>query len=72
MFQAYQELTKKTIYMGMHLLFGICTMALASFFWFHWWAQFTFICLIIGKACYNASKYYVSTFEYEDRLAVQR
>ena len=58
--------------MGMHLVFGICTMTLASFFWFHWWAQFTFISLIIGSACYNASKYYVSTFEYEDKIAEQR
>ena len=56
----------------MHLVFGIFTMTLASFFWFHWWAQFTFICLIIGSAFYNASKFYVSTFEYEDRIAGQK
>lgn len=65
MFGTYQELAKKTIYMGVHLVFGCFTMLLALFFWYFWWAQFTFICLMISMSCFNASKFYLSTFDDE-------
>ena len=65
MFGTYQELAKKTIYMGVHLVFGCFTMLLAFFFWYFWWAQFTFICLMISLSCFNASKFYLSAFDDE-------
>ena len=65
MFGTYHELAKKTIYMGVHLVFGTCTMMLAVFFWYYWWAQFAFICLMISMSCFNASKFYTRTFDDE-------
>ena len=70
MFGKYHDLTKKTIYMGVHLVFGMCTMLLALCFWYFWWAQFVFICLMISMSCYNASSFYQSTFE--DELQVKK
>jgi len=40
-------------------------MLIALCFWYFWWAQFLFICLMISMSCYNASSFYMSTFDDE-------
>ena len=70
---ARHELIKRALYMGMHLLFGVTTMSLATLYWHSFAAHTTFILSICAASIWNASSYYFSHFavKYEASVTEQ-
>ena len=70
---ARHELSKRAVYMGSHLLFGVITMALATLHWHSFVAHSTFALAICSASAWNASSYYFTHFavKYEAGIADQ-
>ena len=70
---ATHELSKRAVYMGSHLLFGVLTMALATLHWHSFAAHSLFALAICSASAWNASSYYFTHFatKYEAGIADQ-
>ena len=62
-FGAWHHLLKKAIYMGVHVLFGLFTMAAACIWWRYQWAHILFIVTMVLASVYNASLHYADQFQ---------
>jgi len=61
-FGAWHHLVKKAIYMGVHVVFGLCTMAAACIWWRFQLAHAIFIITMVLASIYNASHHYLDQF----------
>lgn len=65
------HLIKKAVYISLHLVFGVLTMALACVFWYSFWAHMVFLGAICTASVWNAASFYFEAFSPKyDKLQV--